>query len=298
MDKFLTNIDRQIEYNKGKNLFRDSGETEFKFVDETIQAIAGIGVLDTESESFLIEYTADKVLNEFCRINQYYSFNTQAKEELKEIYRDLFTAFKTSGANLETISAKHYQNLQLWLEKNNAFARKMYSGAGEIIDPVACSEYSPQLQIDILGIKTESLMEPILDVGCGKKGLLVKYLSDQGFSIVGIDRFSFPESNRLTADWLEYEYGFGQWGTIISNLGFSNHFIHHNLRDDGNYLAYGKKYIEILKSLKVGGNFYYAPALPFIECYLDPEEFLVHTKKVAGLDYNSTIIKRIKSVRL
>ena len=294
MDILIKSIENQLKYNKGKNLFRESGETEFKFVAETIQAIAGIGALDTESESFLIEYTSDKVLNEFCRINQYYSFNTQAKEELKEIYRNLFEAFKTSDTDLENISAKHYQNLQLWLDKNNAFARKLYSGAGEIIDPVACSEYSPQLQIDVLGIETGNLMEPILDVGCGKKGLLVKYLSYQGFSIVGIDRFSFTESNLLTADWLEYEYGNNHLGTIISNLGFSNHFIHHNLRDDGNYLAYGKKYMEILKSLKVGGSFYYAPALPFIECYLDPKEFRVHTKKAAGLDYNSTIIKRIK----
>ena len=106
-----------------------------------------------------------------------------------------------------------------------------------------------------VGIETGNLMEPILDVGCGKKGLLVKYLSYQGFSIVGIDRFSFTESNLFTADWLEYEYGNNHWGTIISNLGFSNHFIHHNLRDDGNYLAYGKKIYGDFEILKSGRKF-------------------------------------------
>ena len=37
MDILIKSIENQLKYNKGKNLFRENGETEFKFVDETIQ---------------------------------------------------------------------------------------------------------------------------------------------------------------------------------------------------------------------------------------------------------------------
>lgn len=60
-----------------------------------------------------------------------------------------------------------------------------------------------------------------------------------------------------------------KWGTIVSNLGFSNHFNHHNLREDGNFIKYAKTYMNILYSLKPGECFHYAPDLPFIEKYLD-----------------------------
>ena len=74
-------------------------------------------------------------------------------------------------------------------------------------------------------------------------------------------------------DWLEYDYGEEKWGTIISNLSFSNHFNHHNLRENGNYIEYGKTYMNILYSLKIDGSFHYAPDLPFIEKYLDGNQF-------------------------
>jgi len=116
-------------------------------------------------------------------------------------------------------------------------------------------------------------MQPILDIGCGTNGHLVNYFIDQGLEVYGIDRFKFTTTNLKTADWLEYEYGKDKWGTIISNIGFSNHFYHHNLREDGNYIGYGKNYVSIMNSLKVDGCFHYAPDLPFIEKYLDKNQF-------------------------
>jgi hypothetical protein len=40
--------------------------------------------------------------------------------------------------------------------------------------------------------------------------------------------------------------------------------------------------MRILRSLKPGGSFYYAPAVPFIERHL-PDEFLVTRRPVAAL---------------
>ena len=294
MDKYLRKIDKQIESNKGKNIFLDGNEVTLKFVDETIKAVSGLKELTIDSEEILVDYATDKALEEFCRINQYYTFNSQAKNDLRNIYRDLFSGIRTNKNSIETISKTHYQNLKQWLQQTNPFAEKIYSNTDTDVKPVACSEYSPDLQIRILRIDTSSLMEPVLDIGCGKQGNMVNYLSKEGIDTTGIDRFSFTDGNLINSDWLEYDYGIEKWGTIISNLGFSNHFKHHNLRDDGNYIAYAEKYMEILKSLKTGGRFHYAPDLPFIELYLDRSRFQIEKYEIGEFDFKTSVIRRLK----
>ena len=200
--------------------------------------------------------------------------------------------------SIEDISKKHYEKLKSWLKENNPFAEKIYKNGDEKVSPVTCSEYTPKLQIDILQIDIKHLIQPVLDIGCGINGHLVNYLKNQGIEVYGIDRFKFSTSNLITADWLEYDYGKEKWGTIISNLGFSNHFNHHNLREDGNYIEYGKTYMNILNSLKVGGCFHYAPDLPFIEKYLDNKQFDLRKYEINEYDFKTTIInKKIGKVR-
>jgi len=294
MQKLLEIIDKQIEFNQGKNIFLDQPSVSLRFINETVRAIVNIGNLNNESVDFLLDYITDKVLQEFYRINQYYTFNNQAKSGLREIYYQLFLKIKTSHSSVDTISKNHYQNLKLWLKESNGFAEKIYSMKDEIIDPVACSEYSPDLQTKILRIDIKQLSEPVLDIGCGRQGNLVNYLCEKGIDCIGIDRFSFDVPSLINSDWLEYHYEKEKWGTIISNLGFSNHFKHHNLREDGNYIKYGKTYMDILHSLKIGGSFHYAPDLPFIEQYLDLNKFKVEKNGIEDYDLKITIIKRLR----
>ena len=122
----------------------------------------------------------------------------------------------------------------------------------------------------------------------------MKYLNLAGIEAYGIDRFSFTDRFLLQADWLEYSYGTEKWGTITSNLGFSNHFKHHHLRADGNFIEYGKKYMEILKSLKIGGSFYYAPDLQFIEEHLDTGQFRIEHYPIDAYDFKTTRLTRLK----
>jgi len=293
MDRFIESIDKQIESNKGQNIFFDKPEI-FQFISETINAISNINELNSDSERFLVNYAADKAIEEFCRINQYYSFDTKCISELRIIYSDLFADIRTGKTSTEEISKSHYKRLRAWIKKSNPFAEKIYLNTDSKVDPVVCSEYSPALQIEILRIECTLLKEPILDIGCGKQGNLVNYLFQKGIEAYGIDRFSFTANNLSYSDWLEYNYGLEKWGTIISNLGFSNHFKHHNLREDGNYIEYGGKYMEILKSLKIGGEFYYAPDLPFIEQYLDSGQFKVEKNEIEKYDFKTTKITRLK----
>jgi hypothetical protein len=293
MDRFIENIDKQIEFNQDKNILLENLEI-FQFANETVIAISNIDKVNPDSRQFLIDYATDKAIKEFCRVNQYYAFGSKAKNDLKKIYSDLFENLQSKTDSIENISKKHYEKLKAWLKESNPFAEKIYVNDDKKINPVACSEYSPKLQIDILQIDIEHLIQPFLDIGCGSCGHLVNYLKNKGIKIYGIDRFKFTTSNLITADWLEYDYGKEKWGTIISNLGFSNHFNHHNLRENGNYIEYGKTYMNILHSLKIGGHFHYAPDLPFIEKYLDNKQFDLRKNEINEYGFKTTIINRLK----
>ncbi|MBN1821613.1 MAG: hypothetical protein JXR31_09340 [Prolixibacteraceae bacterium] len=292
MERLKDCIDKQISSNHNKNIFTDNPEL-FQFINETVTAISDIKGLDDHSENILIEYAADKAISEFYRVNQYYSFNSDSKKDLKNIYADLIKNLRVGIEPLETISENHYQKLKNWLKNNNPFAEKIYEDSGEKIEPVACSEYKPELQIKILNIELQNLKQPVLDIGCGSQANLVKYLRNMGFEAFGIDRHSFDTPYLTTTDWLKYEYGNKKWGTVVSNLGFSNHFNHHNLRADGNYMEYGKTYMEILHSLKVSGCFHYAPDVPFIEKYLD-SKFALKKYEIEYYNFKTTVVKRLK----
>lgn len=163
-----------------------------------------------------------------------------------------------------------------------------------MLEPVVCSEYSAELQIGILQIDITQLIEPVLDIGCGKQGNLVMYLRERGIDAYGFDRFAYGHSFLTNSNWFEYLCGREKWGTIFSNLGFSNHFKHHHFRDDGNFIDYAKKYMEILDSLKVGGSFHYALDLPFIEQYLDKNKYQIKSQNIEQSAFKSIRVKRLK----
>jgi hypothetical protein len=130
----------------------------------------------------------------------------------------------------------------------------------------------------VLDLSPEALLEPVLDVGCGSDAALVRYLRQRGVEAYGIDR-SAPEGTDgiVAADWLEFDYGEDRWGTAISHLGFSLHFLRHHLTDgpvaEALALAHTQAYIRLLGSLRPGGSFAYTPALPFVEGLLPPSAY-------------------------
>jgi hypothetical protein len=294
MDEYLKAIDKQLDFNQGKNIFNEDSEKPLGFAVETILAISNMNQIDQAQEDILIDHITDKAIEEFCRMNQYYAFNTEARKDLRNIYRDLFHSLRKNTHPLQSIEKNHYENLQNWLQKTNPFSGVLYANANAEIKPVACSEYAADLQIDVLHLDLKTMMVPVLDIGCGRQGNLVRYLNLNGIEAYGIDRFSFTETSQQQADWLEYNYGIEKWGTITSNLGFSNHFKHHHLRADGNYIEYGKKYMEILTSLKIGGSFYYAPDVPFIEQFLDNGKYRIKQYQINASGFKTTRITKLK----
>ncbi|KAF5030830.1 hypothetical protein DSECCO2_634070 [anaerobic digester metagenome] len=133
----------------------------------------------------------------------------------------------------------------------------------------------------------------MLDIGCGKSFSLVRHLRDNKINACGFDRFPSDVPYIFQSDWLSFNYGNGTWGTIISHLGFSNHFRHHHFRQDGNYIGYAQTYMKILSSLKPGGCFHYCPDLPFIEEFLDPSMFSVTRLQTANDAFQTVIVRRL-----
>lgn len=294
MINFQNKIDKQFSFNQGKNLFYNGIRNSLKFSPETLSAIEKIDTMDPDSENLLIDYLTNRAVQEFCKINQYYTFNKEARLSLRNLYADLFASIKNRQTSVDSIAEKHYGNIIKWLQETNSFAEKIYISKGEMIDSVACSEYSAELQIEILQIDVDRIVEPVLDIGCGNHGNLVLHLRQLGIEAYGIDRFVHDHSFLSSSDWFEYPFEKNKWGTITSNLGFSNHFQHHHFRHDGNFMDYARKYMDILSSLKAAGSFHYAPDLPFVEQYLDKEKYHLSNRSIGNYEFKSTKIKRIR----
>lgn len=144
---------------------------------------------------------------------------------------------------------------------------------------VVSSEYTPELQLGLLGLRIEDLQGPVLDVGCGVKAALVGALRARGIAAEGIDRDADPAVASV-ADWLRYDYGVERWGTVVSHLAFSLHLLHHHLAGRPTAFVYTELYMQVLRSLRPGGVFAYAPGLPFLERLL-PRGIYVCTRLAA-----------------
>lgn len=292
-DSLKKHFEDQVISNRGKNLFFENLDQSMQFIQHTAAMIRQLHAVDEDTESVLIDYATERVLAEFYRANQYYYFDTTAHKALRKLYEQLFLELKKAETEqLSAIASQHYQRLKTWLKTSNAFAEKINPGHREMARDVPCSEYSAAMQLQVLGLQLSTLKAPILDIGCGQSGKLVGYLRQNGIEAYGIDRLAAAVPFCQNADWLQFHYGVAYWGTIISNLGFSNHFKHHHLRSDGNYLIYAQQYMTILRALTPGGQFCYAPALPFVEELLDRQNFDIQRIKTATEDLESAIITR------
>lgn len=139
---------------------------------------------------------------------------------------------------------------------------------------VVCAEYTPVLQLQILGLANATLSEPVLDIGCGPSAALVRFLRERGVRAQGLDRALASELG-VTADWLLFPYEAHRPGTALSHQGFSLHFLHHHLAGGETAFAYARAYMTILRALLPGGRFVYTPGLPFLEDMLDADLYRV-----------------------
>ncbi len=220
---------------------------------------------------------------------QYARLEPLEVEALTELYRQLVASLhpvvRKGGAGLgpalDELATAHLRNLLALLAAARDHEELVRAATGEAT--TLCAGYRPALQLAVLGVDPRELMEPILDVGAGPEGALVRELAARGLDVRGIDRLAEPGPGLEPGDWLDYPMEPGRWGTILSHMAFSNHFLRHHRQGDAEALRYAARYMEFLGALCPGGRFIYAPSLPFVEELLDAATFRVRHHRVPEL---------------
>jgi len=272
-------IDRQISLNEQLNLFFTSLE-EAIAVDEEFKAEvlkmkqSGSGNVDA-----LSTYAAARTIESVYGINQYVDIPSDQVRVLEEIYHATWA--ELDRENFDAVIKRHHRRLSEWLARfyPETFVQALRNR--KEIGHVENRAYSVEFQEDLFGIRLQDLLEPVLDLGCGKEGSLVRRLREMGKESVGVDRILASETHFLhQISWFDFVFEKETWGTVISNLAFVNHLVCAFTHKAANLYDYFKKYREITEALKPSGTFLYSPSVPFIEDRLDPERFDIIRKPV------------------
>ncbi len=271
-------LTRQIEYNSERNLLYIATEDvidvhpEFEMFLNNLMNSDDTDYVDTILNE-LISFAVNKLCESVYAINQFINISKEKIVELETIYRNTWELMCDSGDIRLVLQKSHYPALSVWLSEIYPPVIKDVLQFEKEIGKLVCEEYSPEFQLHLFGINLRNINEPVLDIGCGKHGNLVKYLKDNKVNATGIDRVVEPCDTLLPADWLEFDFENDKWGTIISNMALSNHIIYASKYDKDLYHKYIVVFGRILKSLKPGGAFFYAPGLPFLEKGISIEGF-------------------------
>ncbi len=237
------------------------------------------------------------------RKNQFIDLGPERMDELSELaaaaLERLFDALEgalTEDAVAEAAAAQ-LQGILDWLARREPAAD--VTSAALVRSQVVCSEYSPELQLRVLGIDVDDLLEPVLDLGCGEEARLVQYLRQRGIEAFGIDRVARSAPFVLPGDWFTRRLEPRTLGTVVSHMALSNHFVHQDRRGGPEAALYAHKYMEVLRSLLPGGLFAYAPSLPFIEEHLPEDEYTVERLAVRSesgepLPYAASRVTRVE----
>lgn len=275
----LKMINKQINFNKGRNIFYDySGillkpSVDFKsFILNNIDNIL-FNIQNIEYLEYISGKAVNLVIRKLYEINQFINLTKEDKGKLKKIYHEtaidicnLYVSHNKNFSNLiDKIFNDHYIKLRNFIIETNGEnlfkSYKFFKHTPLIIN----SDYSSAFQMELLNLNINLLEEPVLDIGCGLNGNLINFLRRNNISAYGIDRIIKKIKYTKKADWLEFPYKKRKWGTIISHMSFSNHFMHHFVKNSSIISKYIETYSEIINSLKINGAFIYTPCLPFIE---------------------------------
>lgn len=278
-----TAIRIQLELNRSTNLFFKDFPANAKISPELINRINARGIMGPEEKESLVEYAVRRTEQLLYEHNQYIAISDGKRRALKELYQETLRVTEQKEVG-ETLIRSHQKKLARWLKglyTDKHIDALQYS---EQIGKVTCAEYSPELIESVYRIDLCRVNEPILDIGCGKNGYVVQRLRSLGKDVIGFDRSIDQSSDGLEiGDWLAYEFFPDRWGSIFANMSFSNHFIYHLMQKTGAADSYRSTYRRICDALRVGGSFYYAPALPAEEKLLCKEYYMVENVSLSNV---------------
>lgn len=290
--ELLEIMNYQYKNNEKRNIF--SINNSELFASETIKKLIdirdGISSLTKEKKISLSNIYLKSFLSRFYNINQYIYFNAESKNMIKCIGLLLIEDLSNMELDLKDIEKNHLDRIQKLIYYTNPIIYNLNNNHSLNAKEFICSEYTGSFLIELLKIDIDKLKEPILDIGCGSSGNLVKELRNLGLEIYGFD-IEVESEELIIGDWFTYDYENTKWGTIISNLSFTNHFLHHHNNNSDMINNYGKTYMSILDSLKIDGTWIYAPSIPFIEELLPKDKYSIERENIYDNFYKTMIIK-------
>ncbi|WP_212004223.1 class I SAM-dependent methyltransferase [Chitinophaga sp. HK235] len=303
--RILQSINSQYHQHAHRNLYYQGTASVLPWTRLTCELLTDcpeeiLALEDTHKSREVVSYLTMQARQAFCHTNQYLDISTAHTDSLQQVYarlvEDIIGAVKDRRIDEAILSARHSVRLREWLRASNPFTEKAFAVAGRQLEPVVCAEYEATLQLEVLQLNTSSITGPLLDIGCGPEAYLVKYLRSQGIQAYGVDRFiAAPAAFLQVGDWLDFSLPPGYWGTIVSNLSFSNHFLHHHHRNSPECARYARKYMEILQALRPGGSYHYAPSLPMMEVYLPASQYTVSNIPVTA-HFSATVVTKKATV--
>jgi hypothetical protein len=285
---------RQLDINTDKNLLYDGLDRIMEIDPLFLAALedARTGA-DAPALEVSAEHAARTLVERMHAVNQFVTVDGAALGALTDIYRRTWEALRSGGDIGATLRRMHYPALRHWIA--GVYPKEIAEGLRHtpLVGKVTCSEYSPETQLAALRLDPLSLAQPILDVGCGSGAALVRHLRGLGMEAFGMDRrIAEPESWLQEADWLNYRFLPGSWGTVVSNMAFSNHCLYALRFEPERRELYEVKYREILASLTPGGSFHYAPSVPLFEGDLPAGQYTVLTVPVHAEVCASRVTKK------
>jgi hypothetical protein len=296
-DPIKHRIQQQLEVNQSKNLlYVNAGQVMeldpgFLAALEELLASSDSGVQQRNS-SEMASFASQELLKRLYSINQFLRIEPQKVKELEEIYRQTWRLMLKTR-NLQTVLREyHYPELSRWLSTVYPEEFREPLKLAPLVGHVVCEQYSAQLQIELLSIDATQLKQPVLDVGCGSRANLVRYLRSLDIQAYGFDRSLEIHAPYLDQkDWFEYAFESRSWGTVVSNMAFTNHLNYARLHDVSQLERYLLKMKDMIESLVSGGRFVYAPSLPFVEESLAIDRFKVEHRRAIGNISVSTITR-------
>jgi hypothetical protein len=274
-------INRQFAHQSGNNIFCTASDLHFHpDVRQIIPALRkDIQTLTSEEINELRNNYRDGIVKAFFDVNQYTHFDQLATQQIDDIFGALLAEIAVESHTIEEIEQRHFCRIKQFIANTNPSILKINHNANLKAKNFICAEYSAEFLISLLGLESELANSPILDIGCGKDGKLVKYLQGHGIDAYGIDRIANGKG-LLAVDWFDFNYGENKWGLIVSNLSFCSHFLYHHLAGEEIAHDFVETFMAILKSLKPGAKWIYTPSIPFFEDLLPSELYAVKREQI------------------
>jgi hypothetical protein len=226
---------------------------------------------------------ASGLIERIYAVNQYIQVDARARKALAEIYAQSWRDLIGTPDVESVLRKRHYPRIKAWLGTLYPETMRDALASSPTIGRVPCGEYSADLQVRLLRLELSTIKEPVLDIGCGREACLVTHLRSRKIEAYGIDRRIGRESRFVTeADWFDFSFLPDHWGTIVSNISFTNHLVYALKYEAEKVERYTETYAQMLDSLAAGGSFIYAPSVECLLARTDRTKFHTETWMIAG----------------